>query len=210
MRLMTDRKQAEASKTQSKSCKNLFDFIGSIIKLLLLRDRRDLICKLAGLFLVVGLHDGVRHRSRGFTAPTAVFNECGDNDLRVPIRREPDEPGIVLVLLALQFRLLTDDLGGAGFSRNIESVDFGSKSRACLVDHSPHRFGHEIDRGFMDGILLRSKIIRGKSKLLDRFRIHQVRLSNRPPEASPPMAHAACIGVTVTYPWPMATDIVSP
>src|SRR5262249_19596480 len=61
--------------------------------------------------VVVDLEHVLRDRRGGVAAVAAVLDEDGEGDLRVAVRREPDEPRVI-ALLGRELQLVLDADGG--------------------------------------------------------------------------------------------------
>src|SRR5262245_44777012 len=79
------------------------------------------------------------NRGSCFGAPTAVLNKGCDNDFRIPIRSEADEPRVVLKGLPLQIRLLAHNLCRPCLASDVKSFDLSAEARPSrLMNDSPH------------------------------------------------------------------------
>ena len=98
----------------------------------------------------------MRNGGRGFRAPAAVLDKRGDNDLRISIWGEANEPCVFLVLLVrLPGIFAANDLGRSGLSTDLEAVHIRVMSGAAgFMHHAPHRFGDEVHSRFLNRIIL--------------------------------------------------------
>ena len=109
-----------------------------------------------------------------FCAPTAILNEGGDDNFRIPIRREAHKPRVVLELLAAQPRLFADNLSRPGFSRHVKPFDLravAGTARSRRPTSQSLRYPLWIARSDTSQGLRRRQ-----SELLQFLRIHQMGL----------------------------------
>src|SRR5258708_37950818 len=88
----------------------------------------------------------LRDRRRDATTRLRALNHHAERELGILVRRETDEPHVVVFHLFPA--LLPPKLCGAGLAGDFDALDAGVLSGAALlVDHLPHPLPHDLDIG---------------------------------------------------------------
>ena len=157
----------------------------------------------AHLLIEIRIHDVARRRRGELAVHADVFPEHGDHDFRLVAGREADKPGVIFHVFVRPLVFVRSNLRRSGFAANIDAGNLRAHAGAAFVHHAIHAVNDLVDIFRIERPFVRLFGFRRREQQMRRT-------CQTPPIASPPIARASCSGVTVSAPWPIETEIVSP